>query len=82
MNEYSIYKKYLYYLISPYRNTRPITIRNNIYIPSPLSYCINSDTLDSINEIKLLNSYITINKETDSDSDKDDFIVVEYFIDD
>lgn len=49
MNEHSIYKKYLFYLISPIRNTKKRTIHNNIYIPSPLSKCIN------VKDIHLLN---------------------------
>jgi len=42
MDDNSIYKKYLFYLISPQRNTRNCITYNNVYIPSPLSKCINA----------------------------------------
>ena len=79
MNNFSIYKKYIFNLISPLRNTRPITIKNQTYIPSPLSFCINADELEKINEIKLLKTYVNV--DTDSDSDTEEFILIEYFID-
>lgn len=37
MDNNSIYKKYLFYLISPQRNTRNYITYNIIYKPSPLS---------------------------------------------
>lgn len=76
MDKCSFYKRYLYYLISSNRNTRPyITNKNKkIYIPSPLSKCINA------NEIHLLYEYSnytdsTYTDSTDTDS-LDNFIIV------
>jgi len=45
MNSNSIYKKYIFYLIHPQRNTRKYIPHNNIYIPSPLSKCENADDI-------------------------------------
>ncbi len=76
MNDISIYKKYLYYLISSQRNTRNHMTNKKIYIPSPLSRCINA------NEIHLLylsDSSDSFYSDSDSDSDRDsieNFIVI------
>lgn len=69
MDDYSIYKKYLFYLISPQRNTRNCITYNNVYIPSPLSKCINAK------DIHLL--YLSDSSYSDSDSDSSDSIYSE-----
>lgn len=71
MDGYSIYKKYLFYLISPQRNTRNCITYNNVYIPSPLSKCINAK------DIHLL--YLSDSSDSDSfgSSDSSDSIYSE-----
>ncbi len=89
METYSkiFYKKYLFYLISPSRNTRNYVTKKNYYIKSPLSRCMNSpyDLSDSTYSVST-DSVSTDSVSTDSVStdsfdsilyDDDDFIYLE-----
>ncbi len=45
-----MYKKYLLYLVSPYRGTRPTKTITSYYVRSPLSMCINAGDIDDIDD--------------------------------
>jgi hypothetical protein len=84
METYSeiFYKKYLFYLISPSRNTRNYVTKKNYYIKSPLSRCMNSpyDLSDSTYSVSTDSTYSFSTDSILSDSilyDDDDFIYLE-----